>query len=79
MCVPSWAMTGGWNIHFILIIPQITPSNLKASPSKISTWKKTLLTKTVPDDSFKLARIHASHMISGILRYDTPKAAFWIC
>ena len=29
-------MAGGSNIHFILIIPQITPSNLKAAPGKIS-------------------------------------------
>lgn len=27
-------MTGGLNIHFILIIPQITPGSLKASPGK---------------------------------------------
>lgn len=27
-------MTGGLNIHFILIIPQITPGGLKASPGK---------------------------------------------
>ena len=31
----SWAMAGGSNIHFILIIPQITPSNLKSAPGKI--------------------------------------------
>lgn len=32
-------MTGGLNIHFILIIPQITPDGLKASPGKTLNHK----------------------------------------
>lgn len=42
-CDSSWATPGGWNIHFILIIPQITPSNLGASPGKIYTYKYFLI------------------------------------
>lgn len=32
-------MTGGLNIHFILIIPQITLGGLKASPGKTRNRK----------------------------------------
>lgn len=80
-------MTGGSNIHFILIIPQITPSNLKASPGKISLSKIPLsyqnhkvglgTERSVPEDSLKLPKFMSLiTMITGVSCFLRTKSPF---